>query len=99
MVATVVGDGSARSSPAPVAPGRWNGTLEDLPAGIDGAIARGLDEAGANVLCAMVIQIPRGLQGRGLSATALGAMADIARAHGFDSLIAPVRPSWKDATR
>ena len=52
-----------------------------LPAGIDGAIVRGLDEEGANVLCAMVIQIPRSLQGRGLSAAALEAMADIARAH------------------
>ena len=83
----------ARARSLPV---RWNGTLEDLPAGIDGAIARGLDEEGANVLCAMVIQIPRSLQGRGLSAFALGAMADIGRANGFESLIAPVRPSWKD---
>ncbi len=36
-------------------PLHWDGTLEDLPAGIDGAIARGFDEAGANVLCALVI--------------------------------------------
>ena len=48
------------------------------------------------MLCAMVIQIPRGLQGRGLSAAALKAMADIGRAHDFASLIAPVRPSWKE---
>ena len=33
-------------------PVRWDGTVEDLPAGIDGAIARGFDEEGANVLCA-----------------------------------------------
>ena len=77
-------------------PVRWDGTLDDLPAGIDDAIARGIDEGGGNVLCAMVIQIPRGLQGRGLSATALQAMADIGRAHGLTSLIAPVRPNWKE---
>jgi hypothetical protein len=78
-------------------PLRWDGTLEDLPAGIDGAIARGFDEpGGANVLCAMVIMIPRDVQSRGMSSVALQAMADIGRAHGLASLIAPVRPSWKD---
>jgi len=82
---------SARSLPV-----RWDGTLGDLPAGIDGAIARGFDEGGANVLCAMVIEIPRGLQGRGLSGRALEAMRDIAVRHGLDALIAPVRPSWKE---
>jgi hypothetical protein len=45
-------------------PLRWNGTLQDLPAGIDGAIARGFDERGANVLCALVIMVPRDIQGR-----------------------------------
>jgi hypothetical protein len=92
----IVGDEGEILARARSLPVWWNGTLEDLPAGIDGAIARGLDEEGANVLCAMVIQIPRGIQGRGLSAAALGAMADIARAHGLESLIAPVRPNWKE---
>ncbi|MGZ4291407.1 MAG: GNAT family N-acetyltransferase [Gaiellaceae bacterium] len=82
----------ARARSLPV---RWDGSLADLPSGIDGAIARGLDEGGANVLCAMVIMIPRALQGRGLSAAALQAMADIGRANGLAALIAPVRPSWK----
>jgi GNAT superfamily N-acetyltransferase len=77
-------------------PVRWDGTTADLPAGIDGAIVRGFDEAGANVLCAMVIMIPTDLQGQGLSSHALRAMADLARRHGLASLIAPVRPSWKD---
>jgi hypothetical protein len=77
-------------------PVRWDGSLEDLPAGIDGAIARGFDQAGANVLCAMVIMIPRNLQGRGLSSVALQAMGDLASRHGFTALIAPVRPSWKE---
>ena len=75
-------------------PLRWDGTVDNLPAGIDGAIAGGFDEVGANVLCALVIMIPRGLQGRGLSRAALEAMLEIARRHGLGSLIAPVRPTW-----
>jgi GNAT superfamily N-acetyltransferase len=75
---------------------RWDGTVDDLPAGIDGAIARGFDEGGANVLCALVIMVPRDLQGRGVSAVAVRAMAGLARKHGLAALIAPVRPSWKE---
>ena len=77
-------------------PVRWDGTVDDLPAGIDGAIARGSDESGANVLCALVIMIPRDLQGQGLSTRAVEAMLELAHQHGLDSLIAPVRPSWKE---
>jgi len=77
-------------------PVRWDGTVDDLPAGIDGAIARGFDEGGANVLCALVIMVPRDLQQGGLSAEAVEAMSGLARSHGLDSLIAPVRPSWKE---
>lgn len=87
------GDIVARARSLPI---RWDGSVEDLPAGIDGAIARGFDEEGANVLCAMVIMIPRSLQGRGLSARAVEAMAEIARRHSLSALIAPVRPSWKE---
>jgi hypothetical protein len=83
--------GRARSIPV-----RWNGELDDLPAGIDGAIARGFDEGGANVLCALIVMVPRDLQGRGLSAAALDAMRGIARRHRLGTLIAPVRPSWKE---
>ena len=77
-------------------PVRWDGTVEDLPAGIDGAIARGFDEEGANVLCAMLISVPRAQRGRGRSGEALRAMLDIARTHRLEALIAPVRPNWKD---
>jgi hypothetical protein len=77
-------------------PVRWDGSVEDLPAGIDGAIARGFDEGGASVLCALVIMVPRDLQMRGLSTKALEAMSEIARRHRLGSLIAPVRPSWKE---
>jgi GNAT superfamily N-acetyltransferase len=77
-------------------PLRWDGSIADLPAGIDGALARGFDEGGANVLCALVIMVPSDLQGRGLSAVSLRAMVELARRHGLEALIAPVRPSWKE---
>ena len=47
-------------------------------------------------LCALVIMVPRSLQGRGLSAFAVRAMLELARRHGLGALIAPVRPSWKE---
>ncbi len=77
-------------------PLRWDGTVGDLPAGIDGAIARGFDEGDANTLCALVIMVPRDRQGRGISTSALQAMLDIARRHDLGALIAPVRPTMKD---
>jgi hypothetical protein len=92
----LVGDGDQILARARCLPVRWDGTVEDLPAGIDGAIARGFDEGGANVLCAMVIMVPRDLQGGGISSAALRGMAEIGRRHGFGSLIAPVRPNWKE---
>jgi hypothetical protein len=77
-------------------PVRWDGSVADLPAGIDGAIARGFDDDGANVLCAMLIAVPRTHQGRGLSPVAVAAMRDLAGRRNLAALIAPVRPSWKE---
>jgi hypothetical protein len=92
----LLGEGDEILARARSIPVRWNGTVEDLPAGIDGAIARGFDEGDANVLCALVIMVPRDVQGRGVSRAAVEAMGAIARRHGLGSLIAPVRPSWKE---
>ncbi len=92
----LLGDDGEILARARTIPLRWDGTVADLPAGIDGAISRGFDEGGANALCALVIMVPRDLQGRGISAAAVRAMADLARRHGLGSLIAPVRPSRKD---
>ena len=92
----LVGDNDEILARACSIPVRWGGTVEDLPAGIDGAIARGFDEGCASVLCALVIMVPHDLQGRGLSAAAVRAMSEIARHNGLASLIAPVRPSWKE---
>src|SRR5438105_6352737 len=55
-------DGDDMLARARSIPIRWDRSLDDLPAGIDGAIARGFDEGGANVLCALVIMVPRALQ-------------------------------------
>jgi GNAT superfamily N-acetyltransferase len=92
----LVGDGDEILARARSIPLRWDGSLDDLPAGIDGAIARGFDEGAANVLCALVIMVPRDVQGRGLSAAAVEAMLELARRYGLTDLIAPVRPSWKE---
>ena len=92
----LVGDGDEILARARSLPVRWDGTVDDLPAGIDGAITRGFEEGAANALCALVIMVPRDVQGRGLSTTAITAMGEIARRHGLGSLIAPVRPSWKE---
>jgi GNAT superfamily N-acetyltransferase len=78
----------------------WDGTVEGLPAGIDGALpgAVELQRSGGepSTLCAMAVEISPSAQGRGLSRVMLEAMAGIARAHGLADLIAPVRPSWKE---
>jgi GNAT superfamily N-acetyltransferase len=83
----------ARARSVPI---RWDGTHDDLPAGIDGAIERGFEEEGANVLCALLIAVPASKQGRGLSRLAVEGMLELARKHGLSSVVAPVRPSWKE---
>jgi hypothetical protein len=83
----------ARARSLPI---RWNGNVDDLPAGIDGAMIRGFEEGGANVLCALLISVPSAHRKTGASRLALAGMVEVARRHGLDSLIAPVRPSWKD---
>jgi hypothetical protein len=92
----VVGDDDAVLARGHSLPLRWDGTVADLPAGIDGALRRGFDEGGANVLCAMLIAVPAAHQGRGLSPVALAAMRDLAARYDLGALIAPVRPSWKE---
>jgi hypothetical protein len=92
----LVGDDDEVLARAHSLPLRWDGRVSDLPSGIDGAIARGFEEGGANVLCAMLIAIPQGAQRRGLSSVALQAMRELAHRHGLAALIAPVRPNWKE---
>jgi hypothetical protein len=77
-------------------PLRWDGTLRDLPAGIDAAGLRAIDEPGTpSALCALAAEVGRDYQGQGLSSLVLKAMAVVAGTSGLAPLLAPVRPSWK----
>lgn len=78
-------------------PFRWDGTLPDLPAGIDAMGLRAVREpAPPTVLSALAAEVIPERQGGGLSRLVIAAMADRAAAAGFDVLVAPVRPSWKE---
>ena len=92
----LIGDDDQILARARCIPLYWDGTTDGLPAGIDGALVCGFERADANTLCALVITVPRSIQGQGVSAAALRAMGNIARSHGLQSLIAPVRPNWKE---
>jgi hypothetical protein len=78
-------------------PFRWDGTLADLPPGIDAVGRRGLEDAGPpTALSALAAEVDLRQQGRGLSPVVLRAMASVAQRAGLAPLVAPVRPSWKD---
>jgi hypothetical protein len=75
----------------------WDGTLEDLPPGIDAVGLRAVDDLrGPNTLSALSAEVVSERQRSGLSAWVLVTMATIARTAGLAPLVAPVRPSWKD---
>jgi hypothetical protein len=81
-------------------PCAWDGTVAGLPAGIDGLIedAFRLRAAGGapNTLSALAIEIPPAHQRQGRSEPMLDGMRELAVRHGFDDLIAPLRPTWKE---
>jgi hypothetical protein len=81
-------------------PCRWDGTVGGLPAGIDDMLTNAVrlfEEGGEpNTLSACAIEIPPAHQGGGLARTMITGMAEIATRHGFASLIAPLRPTWKE---
>lgn len=78
-------------------PFRWDGTLEDLPPGIDALGIRAVGKDGPpTALSALAAEIGQAYQGAGLSGLMILTMAELARTHGLRNLVAPVRPSWKD---
>jgi len=78
-------------------PFRWDGTLEDLPAGIDALGLRAIDDPEPHTaLSALAAEVAEDQQGRGFSGLIIKAMTEVARRAGLASLVAPVRPSWKD---
>ena len=78
-------------------PFSWNGSLDDLPRGIDAVGLRAVADARRpTALSALAAEVAAGYQRRGLSRAVLQAMAEVAQQAGLTSLVAPVRPSWKD---
>src|SRR5437773_5056546 len=87
----VVGGGNA-------IPFAWDGDDASLPdGGVDAVVEARFAEATptATVLCALQILIAPECRGQGLSARMIERMREIGRAHGLDTLIAPVRPTLK----
>jgi GNAT superfamily N-acetyltransferase len=75
----------------------WDGTVDGLPAGIDGQIAVAFESAEQpTTLGALAIEIDPARRGGGLSRVMIDAMAGLARRHALVDLIAPVRPNWKE---
>jgi GNAT superfamily N-acetyltransferase len=65
--------------------------------GWDEALERGTTGTGSpTVVSAIQVLIAPGRQGQGLSTLCLERMRETAVAHGFETLVAPVRPSWKE---
>ncbi|MCL2582058.1 MAG: hypothetical protein FWE35_06345 [Streptosporangiales bacterium] len=78
-------------------PFRWDGTLEDLPAGIDAVGLRGVEAAGEpSALSALAAEVLGEYKMEGLSRQIVAAMGEAARNRGLSAFVAPVRPFWKD---
>ena len=78
-------------------PFAWDGRTATLPMGVDGVLTRGVRERRRrpNTLSALLAVVDPRLQGKGLSAEVIRAMALLADLHGMRALVAPVRPTLK----
>ncbi len=78
-------------------PFRWDGSLDDLPRGIDAVGLRAIGEhQPPTALSALAAEVRRDYQGAGLSDLLVDTMALLARSCALTTLVAPVRPSHKD---
>jgi GNAT superfamily N-acetyltransferase len=78
-------------------PFRWDGSLEDLPTGIDAVGLRAVsDDAPPTAVSALAAEVDSTRQGQGLSRLIIQTMAALTRDAGLAPLVAPVRPSVKD---
>jgi len=78
-------------------PFSWDGTLGDLPTGIDSVGLRAVQsDAKPNALSALAAEVDRPMQGLGLSSLVIATMGHLAASKGLQVLVAPVRPSIKD---
>ncbi len=82
------------------APVAWDGSVEHLPGGFDDVLRTSLlqlaEGVRPNTLSALMATITPSRRGEGLSGLLIQTMRRVAGAHGFDHLIAPVRPTWKE---
>jgi GNAT superfamily N-acetyltransferase len=72
---------------------------DGLPGGIDDMLEAWFaadPRPEPNVLSAMVAVVDKSHHGRGLATLLVVGMRDLARREGYSSLIAPVRPTWKE---
>jgi GNAT superfamily N-acetyltransferase len=80
-------------------PFAWNGELDDLPDGYDGALARSVadHEAGRTptTLSFMAAAVAPAYDKQGLAQQVLGALVARAEEHGIEHVVAPLRPTWK----
>lgn len=78
----------------------WTASLAELPdRGWDGIFEQAVADYDAgrapNMMTAIEASIAPAYQGKGVSRRILETMRGMAQGHGFASLVAPVRPSWK----
>ena len=77
----------------------WNGSLDDLPPTIEDILLRALDanknQLVPTTLASVAVIVAKSNQGQGLSSEVLREMKSLARKHKLDSVIIPVRPTWK----
>jgi GNAT superfamily N-acetyltransferase len=81
-------------------PIRWDGTVDTLPDGYDGALVSAVtgheNSVPADTLAIMAAAVKADRQGGGLAGATLTALRDRATAAGLRRVIAPVRPALKD---
>ncbi|MFJ8579415.1 hypothetical protein [Micromonospora sp. NPDC093277] len=81
-------------------PLRWNGQIDDLPAGYNDSLARAINvhDAGESpdTLVILAAQVRHDVQGKGLAGELLTALRHLAEQAGWPRVICPVRPTLKD---
>jgi GNAT superfamily N-acetyltransferase len=90
-------DGDELLAEAHAVPLAWDGSLEDLPSGWDEGFVRAMtSEHEPTALMALAISVSPERQGERLSSRMIDAFRDNARAAGLASVLAPVRPTYKE---
>jgi GNAT superfamily N-acetyltransferase len=90
-------DGDELLAEAHAIPVPWDGTLDDLPSGWDEGFELGMaSNRQRTALMAIAISVAPARQGQRLSSRMIQTFTDNARAAGLASVIAPVRPTWKE---